>query len=74
MKLGPVASARAISRRLRSPPDRLWPRLLRTRPRLNKLAGESIRYDIVKGQVDASAGETPGRVRMEISPDKIKSK
>lgn len=39
----------------------------------NKLAGESIRYDIVKGQVDASAGETSGRVRMELSPDKIKS-
>ena len=37
----------------------------------NKLSGESIRYDIVKGRVDASAGEekgTKGRVRMQLDP------
>jgi len=34
----------------------------------NQLQGESIRYDIVKGKVDASAGDTPGRVRMQLDP------
>ena len=34
----------------------------------NKLSGESIRYDIVKGKVDASAGDTDGRVRMQLDP------
>ncbi len=32
----------------------------------NKLEGESIRYDMVNGKVDASAGESNGRVRMQI--------
>ncbi len=35
----------------------------------NTLSGESIRYDIVNGKVDASAGDTPGRVRMILVPD-----
>lgn len=39
----------------------------------NTLTGESIRYDIVNGKVDASAGETPGRVRMILMPDSISS-
>ena len=34
----------------------------------NKLEGESIRYDVVNGEVDASAGNKPGRVRMQIDP------
>jgi len=34
----------------------------------NELQGESIRYDIVKGKVDASAGDKPGRVRMQLDP------
>lgn len=34
----------------------------------NKLSGESIRYDIVNGKVDASAGDKPGRVRMQLDP------
>ena len=34
----------------------------------NELQGESIRYDIVKGKVDASAGEKSGRVRMQLDP------
>lgn len=34
----------------------------------NKLTGESIRYDIVNGKVDASAGDKPGRVRMQLDP------
>ena len=34
----------------------------------NELQGESIRYDIVKGQVDASAGSGGGRVRMQFDP------
>ena len=34
----------------------------------NELQGESIRYDIVQGKVDASAGDTPGRVRMQLDP------
>ena len=34
----------------------------------NTLTGESIRYDIVRGQVDASAGEEQGRVRMQLDP------
>ncbi len=34
----------------------------------NHLSGESIRYDIVKGKVDANSGDQPGRVRMEFSP------
>lgn len=34
----------------------------------NELQGESIRYDIVKGQVDASAGDTDSRVRMQLEP------
>ena len=43
----------------------------------NKLSGESIRYDIVKGRVDASAGETKGkkgRVKMELDPTGTKFK
>ena len=35
----------------------------------NTLNGESIRYDIVKGKVDASAGSGQGRVRMQLDPD-----
>ena len=34
----------------------------------NELQGESIRYDIVNGKVDASAGDTNGRVRMQLDP------
>lgn len=34
----------------------------------NELHGESIRYDIVNGKVDASAGNKPGRVRMQLDP------
>lgn len=34
----------------------------------NQLKGESIRYDIVNGKVDASSGETPGRVQMRLDP------
>ncbi|XOV84286.1 MAG: lipopolysaccharide transport periplasmic protein LptA [bacterium] len=34
----------------------------------NELQGESIRYDIVKGKVDASAGDKPGRVKMIVQP------
>ncbi len=34
----------------------------------NQLEGESIRYDIVNGRVDASAGESEGRVRMQLDP------
>ena len=34
----------------------------------NQLRGESIRYDIVQGKVDASAGEDTGRVRMQLDP------
>lgn len=34
----------------------------------NELQGESIRYDIVNGKVDASAGDQPGRVRMQLDP------
>lgn len=34
----------------------------------NELQGESIRYDIVKGKVDASAGDKPGRVKMTVQP------
>ena len=34
----------------------------------NELHGESIRYDIVNGKVDASAGDKPGRVRMQLDP------
>jgi lipopolysaccharide export system protein LptA len=34
----------------------------------NELQGESIRYDIVKGKVDASAGENSGRVKMTVQP------
>ena len=34
----------------------------------NELHGESIRYDIVQGKVDASAGDTSGRVRMQLDP------
>jgi lipopolysaccharide export system protein LptA len=34
----------------------------------NELQGESIRYDIVKGKVDASRGDKPGRVRMQLDP------
>lgn len=37
----------------------------------NTLKGESIRYNIVEGKVDASAGETPGRVRMILMPDSL---
>ncbi len=34
----------------------------------NELQGESIRYDIVNGKVDASAGDKSGRVRMQLDP------
>lgn len=34
----------------------------------NRLSGESIRYDIVNGRVDASAGQEEGRVRMVLDP------
>ena len=34
----------------------------------NRLQGESIRYDIVNGKVDASSGDKPGRVRMQLDP------
>jgi lipopolysaccharide export system protein LptA len=34
----------------------------------NELQGESIRYDIVQGKVDASAGDKSGRVRMQLDP------
>ena len=34
----------------------------------NQLQGESIRYDIVNGKVDASSGDKPGRVRMQLDP------
>ena len=34
----------------------------------NQLQGESIRYDIVNGTVDASAGKSNGRVRMQLDP------
>lgn len=34
----------------------------------NQLQGESIRYDIVAGKVDASAGDNKGRVRMQLDP------
>jgi lipopolysaccharide export system protein LptA len=34
----------------------------------NKLSGESIRYDIVNGKVDASAGNKSGRVKMQLDP------
>ena len=34
----------------------------------NRLTGESIRYDIVKGEVDASTADKPGRVRMRLNP------
>jgi len=34
----------------------------------NELQGESIRYDIVAGKVDASAGDSKGRVRMQLDP------
>ena len=34
----------------------------------NELQGESIRYDIVNGKVDASAGKTKGRVSMKLDP------
>ena len=34
----------------------------------NKLLGESIRYDMVNGKVDASAGNSSGRVRMTLDP------
>jgi lipopolysaccharide export system protein LptA len=34
----------------------------------NELQGESIRYDIVNGKVDASAGDSKGRVRMQLDP------
>ena len=39
----------------------------------NKLSGESIRYDIVNGRVDASTGDKPGRVRMQLDPATQKS-
>ncbi len=38
----------------------------------NKLTGESIRYDIVKGKVDASAGQKSGRVTMQLDPQTTK--
>lgn len=34
----------------------------------NELQGESIRYDIVNGKVDASAGDKSDRVRMQLDP------
>ncbi len=34
----------------------------------NELRGESIRYDVVNGKVDASAGDKPGRVSMKLDP------
>lgn len=34
----------------------------------NTLSGESIRYDIVNGKVDASTGGKPGRVSMTLIP------
>ncbi len=34
----------------------------------NQLEGESIRYDIVNGRVDASAADTQGRVKMVLDP------
>ncbi len=34
----------------------------------NELRGESIRYDIVNGKVDASTGDKPGRVSMKLDP------
>ena len=34
----------------------------------NELQGESIRYDIVKGKVDASAGDKSERVKMTVQP------
>ncbi len=34
----------------------------------NELRGESIRYDVVNGKVDASAGDTSGRVSMKLDP------
>ncbi len=34
----------------------------------NKLTGESIRYDIVNGKVDASTGGKSGRVSMQLDP------
>lgn len=37
----------------------------------NELRGESIRYDIVNGKVDASAGTNSGRVRMQLDPANI---
>lgn len=40
----------------------------------NKLSGESIRYDIVNGGVDASAGEKKGRVKMELDPATARTK
>lgn len=39
----------------------------------NELEGESIRYDIVNGKVDASAGDKPGRVRMQLDPQTANS-
>jgi lipopolysaccharide export system protein LptA len=38
----------------------------------NQLDGESIRYDIVNGKVDASAGDKPGRVRLQLDPKRPK--
>ena len=35
----------------------------------NQLEGESIRYDIVNGRVDASAADKEGRVRMVLDPN-----
>jgi len=40
----------------------------------NTMNGESIRYDIVKGKVDASAGTGNERVRMKLDPDKPPSR
>ena len=39
----------------------------------NTLTGESIRYNIVDGVVDASAGSDTGRVRMQLEPSLMKS-
>ncbi|MEM9621342.1 MAG: lipopolysaccharide transport periplasmic protein LptA [Pseudomonadota bacterium] len=39
----------------------------------NQLEGESIRYDIVNGKVDASAADKNGRVRMVLDPSAAQS-
>jgi lipopolysaccharide export system protein LptA len=36
------------------------------------LKSESIRYDMVQGKIDAGAGETSGRVVMQLDPTRVR--